>query len=71
MAEEIKQTESCCCCASKGFSSFLKVIFGLILLAVGVWLMWTWRYDLLILIKGCIGPFLVLVGIITLAIAKE
>ncbi len=51
--------------------TILKVILGIVLIALGVWLVWIWRRDLLMVIKGCLGLFLVLAGIITLAIAKE
>lgn len=54
-------------------ATIFKVILGLVFLALAVyvlagrgWWMYTWK-----LIKGCAGPFLVLAGIITLAIAKE
>jgi hypothetical protein len=33
--------------------------------------LYAWRFDLFVVIKGCIGLFLILAGLITLAIAKE
>lgn len=70
MAEEIKQEEK------KGnvkkvLSTILKVILGLAFLALGVLAIRAWKSDLLVVIKGCLGLFLLLAGIITLAIAKE
>lgn len=70
MAEEIKQEEK------KGnvkkvLSTILKVILGLAFLALGVLAIMAWKSDLLVVIKGCLGLFLLLAGIITLAIAKE
>lgn len=51
--------------------TILKVILGIILIALGACFVWIWRRDLLMVVKGCLGLFLVLAGIITLAIAKE
>ena len=66
MAEETKQGEH------KNIASTLfKIILGLVFLALGVWAIITLWDDLFTLIKGCIGPFLLLAGVITLAIAKE
>ncbi|MBU3933406.1 MAG: hypothetical protein KKH11_01910 [Candidatus Omnitrophica bacterium] len=49
----------------------LKVILGIILLAVGAWLIWLWRWDVLTVIKGFVGIVVILAGVIFLAIAKE
>ena len=49
----------------------LKVILGIILLAVGAWFIWLWRWDVLTVIKGFVGIVVVLAGVIFLAIAKE
>lgn len=72
MAEEAKQEEKKA--ESKAsFSTFLKVILGLAFIGLALYLLigrqW-WGYTWL-LIKGSAAPFLVLAGIITLAIAKE
>jgi len=69
MAEEIKEAEKTD--GGKVFKTILKVLLGLCLLAVGIALVWIWRGDLLVLIKGGLGLFLILAGIIALAIAKE
>ena len=50
--------------------TLLKIVVGIILLAVGVWLIWFWRWEALILIKGCLGFVVVVAGLISLAIAK-
>lgn len=70
MAEEAKQEEKKVE-ASKIFSTILKVILGLAFLALGAFTIIRWWQALLLVFKGCIGLFLILAGIITLAIAKE
>jgi hypothetical protein len=73
MAEEAKQEEKKCE-GSKTMSMLLKTLIGLACIAAALYLLigrqW-WGYYTLPLIKGCAAPFLVLAGIITLAIAKE
>lgn len=70
MAEEVKQEEKKVD-IKRILSTIFKVILGLVFLALGVWAIVAWWRDLVLVIKGCIGVFLVLAGIITLAIAKE
>lgn len=70
MAEETKQEEKKVD-VKKILSTIFKVILGLVFLALGVWAVIGWWKDLLLVIRGCIGAFLILAGIITLAIAKE
>jgi len=70
MAEEVKQQEEKAG-AQKILSTLLKVILGLAFLVLGVLAIVRWLGTLLLVIKGCIGAFLILAGIITLAIAKE
>jgi len=70
MAEEAKQEEKKVE-AGKVFSTIFKVILGLAFLALGALAILKWLAALLLVIKGCIGLFLILAGIITLAIAKE
>lgn len=70
MAEEIKQEEK----KAEGknaLATFFKVILGLVFLALGAYAVYHWWGLLLLIIKGCIGLFLLLAGLITLAIAKE
>jgi hypothetical protein len=67
MAEETKQE------TKNIMGTILKVILGLVFLALAAYLLivrlW-WNHTWLV-IKGCAAPFLILAGIITLAIAKE
>jgi hypothetical protein len=51
--------------------TIFKVILGLVFLGLGVFAIINWWGNLLLVVKGCIGLFLILAGIITLAIAKE
>ncbi len=70
MAEELKPEEK----KAEGGNvagALFKGALGLVFLALGVWALIALRSDLFVLIKGCIGPFLILAGIITLAIAKD
>ena len=71
MADEIKKEEKCCIQGKKAFSTMLKVILGLAFLGLGAMAILTWWAYLMVMIKGSIGLFLVLAGVITLAIAKE
>jgi hypothetical protein len=70
MAEEAKtevKNES----GKKTMATLFKVILGLAFLAFGAWLVYKgWEY-LWYLIKGSVGLFFILAGVITLAIAKE
>jgi fatty acid desaturase len=70
MAEETKQEEKKAD-LKKIASTIFKVILGVVFLALGVWAVIAWWRDLLLVVKGCIGAFLILAGVITLAIAKE
>ncbi len=70
MAEELKQEEQKTD-VKKIASTIFKVILGLVFLALGVLAIMAWWKDLLLVIRGCIGLFLILAGVITLAIAKE
>ncbi len=72
MAEEVKQEEKKEKADIKNIiSTIFKIILGLAFLALGVLAIWAWRVQLWIVIRGCIGLFLVLAAIITFAIAKE
>lgn len=70
MAEEVKQEEKKVE-VSRVMSTIFKVILGIVFLALGVLAILKWWPQLLMIIKGCIGLFLILAGVITLAIAKE
>ncbi|MCM8770701.1 MAG: hypothetical protein NC936_02400 [Candidatus Omnitrophica bacterium] len=71
MAEEVKETETKEKESKKILSTLLKVLLGIVFLALGIWAIVVWRYDFLVLVKGCVGPFLLLAALITFAIAKE
>ena len=72
MAEEVKETkEQEKTDGGKAVKTFLKVLLGIVLLALGGYLVLRWWGHLFNLIKGCAGLFLILAGVITLAIAKE
>ena len=55
----------------KNLATSFKVILGLIFLILGVVAVLQWWDFLLMIIKGGIGLFLLLIGVITLAMAKE
>jgi len=65
------QEEKKCCDARKTLSTLFKVILGLVFLVLGGLAILKYWKALLLIIKGCIGLFLILAGVITLAIAKE
>lgn len=74
MVEEKKccgATQEKCCDPKKACSTLFKVILGLAFLVLGGLAILRWWKPLLIIVKGCIGLFLILAGVITLAIAKE
>jgi len=72
MAEEVKKTEEKkACCSGGATKMILKIVVGMALVLVGAILWWAWRVDFLSLIKGFLGPFLILAGVIFFAIAKE
>lgn len=70
MAEELKQEEKKTE-PGKVFWTIFKFILGAVFLFLGVCAVMRWFGDLMIVLKGCIGLFLILAGIITWAIAKE
>jgi len=70
MADELKQEEKKVD-AGKVVSAIFKVLLGVVFLVLGVLAFWAWRKDFLVMLKGCIGPFLILAAVITFAIAKE
>jgi len=70
MAEELKQEEKKAE-AGKVFWTIFKFILGLVFLVLGLWAVIHWFGSLKMVFKGCIGLFLILAGVITLAIAKE
>jgi len=65
------QEEKKCCDVKKTLSTFFKVVLGLLFLVLGGLAILKYWKALLLIVKGCIGLFLILAGVITLAIAKE
>lgn len=70
MAEEVKQEEKKYE-AKNIVSTIFKVILGLVFLGLGLLAIVGWWSHVWTVIRGCLGLFLILAGIITLAIAKE
>ncbi len=70
MAEETKKDEKSCGC-KKTLAAAFKFVLGLVFLGLGAWAVIGWFESLKIVFMGCIGLFLILAGIITLAIARE
>jgi len=66
MTDEVKKVDS-----KKVVSALFKVALGLAFLVLGGLAVIRWWKDLLVVFKGCIGLFVILAGVITLAIAKE
>ncbi len=67
MEEEKKEEKK----SSEVLKTMSKIILGVALIGLGLWAVIGWRLFLLVVIKGCIGLFLILAGAITIAIAKE
>lgn len=70
MTEEAKKDEKNCGC-KKTLSTVFKFILGLVFLGLGAWAVIGWFDSLKIVFMGCVGLFLILAGVITLAIARE
>jgi len=64
-------TEKNCCDPKKTLATLFKVVLGLGFLVLGGLAILKFWGALLVIIKGGIGLFLILAGVITLAIAKE
>lgn len=52
-------------------SKIIKVLIGLILVALGAWTIYLWWGDLLTLIRGGLGLVLILAGLITFALVAD
>lgn len=59
------------CCSSKAVATLLKFVLGLVLVVLGILAVLGWWGNLIIVFKGCAGLFLILAGLIALAVAKE
>ena len=74
MADEVKQEEKKeekKVDMKKVMSTIFKVLLGVAFLILGVLAILRWWMHLKVVVLGCIGLFLILAGLITLAIAKE
>ncbi len=78
MAEEVKQEakqeekqEEKKVELKKVISTVFKVVLGLVFLVLGISAIIVWWSNLVGVVKGCIGLFLLLAALITFAIAKE
>lgn len=69
MVEEIKEQEQKP--EGKKVAIFFKLILGMVFLVLGILAVWFWWKDLLTILRGGIGPFLLLAALITFVIAKE
>ena len=69
MAEE--QKKESCCCGGRSMATASKFLLGIVMIVLGVFLCMRWWLALAILVKGVVGPFLILIGLVFIAIAKE
>ena len=67
MAEENKEI----CKAGEKAKALLKMLIGAVIVVLGLLLCLRWWPSLRELIKGCLGPMLILIGLVVIAIAKE
>jgi len=49
----------------------IKVVVGIVLVALGAWTIYLWWADLLTLIRGGIGLVLILAGLIAFALVAD
>jgi hypothetical protein len=49
----------------------VKVFIGLIFISLGAWLVYLWWGDLLALVRGGLGLFLILCGLIAFALVAD
>jgi hypothetical protein len=52
-------------------SKVIKVLLGLIFIVLGAWTIALWWNDLLTLVRGGIGLFLILAGLIAFALVAD
>ena len=67
MSDQASEKKTSCSCVKSG----AKLIIGGILVILGLIAVAKWWVNLLVIISGVIGLFLILAGAITIAIAKE
>lgn len=51
--------------------TIFKVVLGLIFLILGLKAVITYHEDIFLVFRGLIGPFLLLAGVVTLAISRD
>ena len=71
MEEQNKSQETGVKKSSNTAKTTIKIILGMAFIILGLIALIRWWPSLLTIIKGCIGLFFILAGVITLAIAKE
>ena len=52
-------------------SKVIKVLIGLLLIALGAWTIYLWWPDLLALVRGGLGLVLILMGLIAFALVAD
>jgi hypothetical protein len=52
-------------------SKALKIILGIIFVALGAYTIYLWWADLLMVVRGCVGLFLILAGLIAFALVAD
>lgn len=57
--------------SGESMKTALKIIVGIVIVLLGLTAVIRWWPDLLVVFRGCIGLLLILVGAITIAIAKD
>jgi len=67
MSDQASEKKVGCSCAKSG----AKLIIGGVLVILGLIAVVNWWANLLVIISGVVGLFLILAGAITIAIAKE
>jgi hypothetical protein len=64
-AEEPEEDEE----SSFGIKKIIKVLVGIALIVVGIGSYWYWLPELLVVVKGCLGVFIALIGLVVVMIA--
>jgi uncharacterized membrane protein YkgB len=57
--------------SSEAGKTMIKMLVGIVLIVAGLWAIIGWWSSLITVLKGCVGLFLGLAGLIFFAIAKE
>lgn len=70
MEQDLKQEEKINSPRNLLFVVF-KVVLGLVFLSLGIWAVINFRKDIYTVIRGCIGPVLILASIVLLAVSRD